>query len=100
VAAGAREEVKRVGVGRKGLREREDEREKERKRERKKNNDAHFRSFRLLADANATLKAEFGLDLGGAELVVVENTVNTHNVVVCTLCSCYPVSLLGRSPAW
>jgi nitrile hydratase len=33
-------------------------------------------------------------------LTVVENTPDTHNVLVCTLCSCYPISLLGPSPSW
>ena len=33
-------------------------------------------------------------------LKVVENTLTTHHVVVCTLCSCYPASLLGLSPSW
>ena len=34
------------------------------------------------------------------KLTVVENTPTTHNVVVCTLCSCYPLSILGLSPPW
>lgn len=55
---------------------------------------------RLLKDANAALQEEFGVDMGDTTLVVVENTASTHNVVVCTLCSCYPASLMGRSPAW
>ena len=55
---------------------------------------------RLLADATAAV-AELGL--GGAEaehLVAVENTPRVHNVVVCTLCSCYPWAVLGLPPAW
>jgi len=55
---------------------------------------------RLLADGTAAI-AE--LDLGGAQserLVVVENTPQVHNVVVCTLCSCYPWPVLGLPPAW
>ncbi|MEM8618219.1 MAG: nitrile hydratase subunit alpha [Actinomycetota bacterium] len=55
---------------------------------------------RLLADG---LGAIGELGLGGPQvdhLVVVENTPDTHNVVVCTLCSCYPWGLLGLPPAW
>jgi nitrile hydratase len=54
---------------------------------------------RLLADANAAI-TEFGLDARGYRLVVVENTPALHHMIVCTLCSCYPVSLLGPSPGW
>jgi len=58
---------------------------------------------RLLADANAAL-TELGLSMGGGlqeqRLQVVENTGQAHNVVVCTLCSCYPIALLGPSPTW
>lgn len=57
-----------------------------------------FRS-RLLKDANAALREDFQMELP-AKLVVVENTAVRHNVVVCTLCSCYPTRLLGRPPAW
>jgi nitrile hydratase len=55
---------------------------------------------RLLADGTAAV-AELGF--GGAEgshMVVVENTDAVHNVVVCTLCSCYPWPVLGLPPAW
>ena len=55
---------------------------------------------RLLADGTAAI-AE--LELGGPQgerLVVVENTPDVHNVVVCTLCSCYPWPVLGLPPAW
>ena len=55
---------------------------------------------RLLGDPNAAI-AEMGL--GGPEasrLVVVENEANVHNVVVCTLCSCYPWAVLGLPPSW
>jgi nitrile hydratase len=55
---------------------------------------------RLLDDATAAI-AELGF--GGAEgghMVVVENTPAVHNVVVCTLCSCYPWSVLGLPPTW
>jgi nitrile hydratase subunit alpha len=64
--------------------------------------DEAFRA-RLLADANAALP-ELGLSMGGGlqeqRLQVVENTADTHNVIVCTLCSCYPIALLGPSPTW
>jgi nitrile hydratase len=64
--------------------------------------DPDFRR-RLLADANAALP-ELGLSMGGGlqeqRLKVVENTETTHNVIVCTLCSCYPIALLGPSPTW
>jgi nitrile hydratase len=55
---------------------------------------------RLLADGTATI-AELGI--GGAEggnVRVVENTPAVHNLVVCTLCSCYPWPLLGVPPIW
>ncbi len=54
---------------------------------------------RLLQDANTTIK-NLGLEPGAAELKVLENTPTLHNVVVCTLCSCYPRALLGRPPTW
>jgi nitrile hydratase len=64
--------------------------------------DPGFRA-RLLADANAALP-EAGLSMGGGlqeqRLKVVENTADRHNVIVCTLCSCYPIALLGPSPTW
>lgn len=60
--------------------------------------DPGFRQ-RLLADANAAI-TELGLEARGYRLVVVENTPALHNMIVCTLCSCYPVSLLGPSPGW
>lgn len=53
----------------------------------------------LLADANAAI-AEFEFAAGAQHLEVVENTPAIHNVVVCTLCSCYPWSLLGLPPTW
>jgi nitrile hydratase len=58
--------------------------------------DAGFKA-RLLADGTAAI-AELGF--GGVRLVVVENTPTVHNVVVCTLCSCYPSSFLGLAPTW
>ena len=54
---------------------------------------------RLLADGHAAAK-EVGAEVTAAQLVVVENTAQVHNVVVCTLCSCYPRSLLGLPPKW
>ena len=54
---------------------------------------------RLLADGKAAA-AELGLKVGEAQLVVVENTPQVHNLIVCTLCSCYPRSLLGQPPSW
>ena len=54
---------------------------------------------RLLADG-AAASGELGLDVGPLKLVVVENTPATHNVIVCTLCSCYPRMLLGLPPDW
>jgi nitrile hydratase alpha subunit len=54
---------------------------------------------RLFKDANAAV-AEFGIDMPTTHLVAVENTPAVHNVVVCTLCSCYPRDLLGLPPAW
>ncbi|WP_284163517.1 nitrile hydratase subunit alpha [Frigidibacter sp. SD6-1] len=61
--------------------------------------DPDFRA-RLLADANAAM-----LELGisgrqGEHVVAVENSADQHNMVVCTLCSCYPWPLLGIPPAW
>ena len=55
---------------------------------------------RLLHDAPASID-EFGfLGKATAHLKVVENTDSVHNLVVCTLCSCYPFSILGIAPAW
>ena len=64
--------------------------------------DPAFRA-RLLSDANAAL-AELGLSMStgpqSQRLTVLPNTATTHNVLVCTLCSCYPIGLLGPSPSW
>ena len=60
--------------------------------------DPQYRDL-LLADGTAGA-AELGFDRLGYQLRVVVNTETTHNVIVCTLCSCYPVSLLGPSPGW
>jgi nitrile hydratase len=58
---------------------------------------------RLLSDANVAL-AELGLSMSTGpqtqRLTVLPNTVTTHNVLVCTLCSRYPIGLLGPSPSW
>jgi nitrile hydratase len=55
---------------------------------------------RLLADATAAI-AELGYSGGqGEHMVAVENTPVTHNMVVCTLCSCYPWPVLGLPPVW
>jgi nitrile hydratase len=54
---------------------------------------------RLLADVNAAA-AELGIDAGGIPIRAVENRADLHNVIVCTLCSCYPRFLLGGSPDW
>ena len=55
---------------------------------------------RLLADGTAAI-AELGFGgLQGEHLVAVENTPSVHNLVVCTLCSCYPLPLLGLPPVW
>ena len=53
----------------------------------------------LLSDGNAACTA-LGVDGGIYKLVVVENTDDVHNVIVCTLCSCYPRWLLGLPPDW
>lgn len=53
---------------------------------------------RLLADGSAAI-AELGLP-SGVPLNVVENTPTDHNMVVCTLCSCYPWAVLGLPPTW
>ena len=55
---------------------------------------------RLMEDATAAI-AEFGYAGGqGDHMVVVENTPTVHNLVVCTLCSCYPWPVLGLPPVW
>ena len=56
---------------------------------------------RLLADGTAAI-AELGIGGrgGGDKMVVVENTPSVHNMVVCTLCSCYPWEMLGLPPVW
>ena len=53
-----------------------------------------------LLQSGVEAAAEIGIKLTEAELVVVENSENEHNLIVCTLCSCYPRSLLGQPPSW
>lgn len=60
--------------------------------------DSDFRA-RLLANGTRACE-ELGLDVPALRLVVVENTPAVHNMVVCTLCSCYPRMLLGIPPDW
>ena len=60
--------------------------------------DPAFRA-RLLADGTAACR-ELGIEIGPTRLIVVENTPDLHNLVVCTLCSCYPRMLLGLPPDW
>ncbi|MEE2981781.1 MAG: nitrile hydratase subunit alpha [Pseudomonadota bacterium] len=60
--------------------------------------DADYKA-RLLADGTAAVD-EFGVSMAGTELVVVENTAEVHNLIVCTLCSCYPRTILGLPPDW
>ena len=55
---------------------------------------------RLLEDASEAVNAMAGFDPVAAHLIAVENTPQIHNVVVCTLCSCYPWSVLGLPPVW
>lgn len=55
---------------------------------------------RLLADGTAAVQELGYMDGSYQRLRVVENTATTHNVIVCTLCSCYPLRLLGPSPSW
>lgn len=54
---------------------------------------------RLLEDGSAACR-ELGIDVGALHLVAVENRPDIHNVIVCTLCSCYPRNLLGLPPDW
>jgi nitrile hydratase len=60
--------------------------------------DPQYRDL-LLSDGDAAAK-EMGFGDLTYALRIVPNTETTHNVIVCTLCSCYPVSLLGPSPGW
>ncbi|MBX6320320.1 MAG: nitrile hydratase subunit alpha [Rhodospirillaceae bacterium] len=60
--------------------------------------DPEFKA-RLLLDGSSACR-ELGIDMAGTNLCVVENTPQVHNLVVCTLCSCYPRALLGLPPDW
>ena len=60
--------------------------------------DAEYKK-RLLANGTNACQ-ELGLEIPGLNLVVVENTPQVHNAIVCTLCSCYPRVLLGIPPDW
>ena len=61
--------------------------------------DPEFKA-RLLSDTKGAAM-ELGIDASGpVEFVVVENTPQAHNLIVCTLCSCYPRAILGRPPDW
>ena len=60
--------------------------------------DPEYRKL-LLSDGDAACEA-LGMERGPYKLVVVENTDQVHNVIVCTLCSCYPRWLLGLPPDW
>ncbi|UCF76404.1 MAG: nitrile hydratase subunit alpha [Betaproteobacteria bacterium] len=60
--------------------------------------DPAFRK-RLLKDGKAAC-AEMGVELEADRLIAVENTPEVHNLIVCTLCSCYPRALLGMPPTW
>ena len=54
---------------------------------------------RLLEDGRAAC-SEMGIELEAERLIAVENTPEVHNLIVCTLCSCYPRALLGMPPTW
>ena len=54
---------------------------------------------RLLTNASDA-SSELGFDIGPLKLIALENTKSIHNVIVCTLCSCYPRNLLGLPPHW
>jgi nitrile hydratase len=60
--------------------------------------DAAYRE-RLIANPRAAAM-ELGIDIGPIPIIVIANTPTTHNVIVCTLCSCYPRMLLGVPPEW
>ena len=60
--------------------------------------DPEYRA-RLLENGTGAV-AELGIPMGDTELVVVENTPEVHNMIVCTLCSCYPRTVLGLPPDW
>ena len=54
----------------------------------------------FLEDANPVIE-DMGIDLEHASrIIAIENTAEVHNVIVCTLCSCYPRTLMGQPPTW
>jgi len=55
---------------------------------------------RLLADGSAAAEELLGIPVAPLRLIVVENTAALHNMIVCTLCSCYPRNVLGLPPDW
>lgn len=61
--------------------------------------DPQFKDW-LLKDATAAIASMGFSGRGGEHMVVLENTLDVHNVVVCTLCSCYPWPVLGLPPVW
>lgn len=62
--------------------------------------DHDFRE-RLLTDGRAACEQEFGISFyDGTDLIILENTEKVHNLIVCTLCSCYPRPVLGLPPDW
>lgn len=60
--------------------------------------DAEFRQA-LLENGKGSIES-IGIAVGEAQIVVVENTEKTHHLITCTLCSCYPRSILGQPPSW
>ncbi|WMS43843.1 nitrile hydratase subunit alpha [Acuticoccus sp. MNP-M23] len=60
--------------------------------------DADYKA-RLLGNGKSAI-GELGIAVGEAQIVVVENTAKVHNLITCTLCSCYPRSILGQPPSW
>lgn len=59
----------------------------------------HDYKARLLENGKSCIQ-EIGVPVGEAQIVVVENTETVHNLITCTLCSCYPRSILGQPPSW
>lgn len=62
--------------------------------------DPQFKKRLLAEPIKACESLGYNMDLLGVELAVVENTPQVHNVIVCTLCSCYPRALMGLPPTW
>lgn len=54
---------------------------------------------RLLSDGRAAIH-ELGITVSEARIIVVENSPQVHNLITCTLCSCYPRTILGQPPSW